>query len=69
MKKVVKKRKPGGGRRTIIEGVEMVRAVVTITQAQKDHWDSLGKGNISEGARIVTTRDMARSITEKSNES
>jgi hypothetical protein len=63
--KVKKTRKPGGGRRTLIQGVEMVTAVITITQAQKDYLDSQGNGNKSDGARKVITRDMARELEGK----
>jgi hypothetical protein len=55
-----RKRKPGGGRRSLIQGVELVTAVIKITQAQKDHLQSRGdNGNISDGARKIITHDMA----------
>lgn len=66
MKKQKQKRKPGGGRRSLIKGVELVTAVVKITQAQKDHMKKKGeKGNISDGARKILAHDMA---TESSDE-
>jgi hypothetical protein len=68
MKPKIKKRAPGGGRRQLIEGVELVKVSLLLTKAQIKYLMDKGlKGNKSDGARQVITRDMARDL-EKSNE-
>jgi hypothetical protein len=56
-------RAPGGGRRKLIEGVELVKISLLLPQAQIDYLESKGKnGNKSDGARSVIVRDMARDL-------
>jgi hypothetical protein len=56
-------RAPGGGRRQLIEGVELIKISLLLPQAQIDYLESKGaKGSRSDGARSVITRDMARDL-------
>lgn len=58
-----KQRAPGGGRKQLIEGVELVKISLVLTQAQIDYLEGKGKkGNKSDGAREVITRDMDRDL-------
>lgn len=64
--KTKRQRAPGGGRKTIYQGVELVKISLLLTQAQIDYLGDKGKnGSASDGARTVVTRDMARDL-EKS---
>lgn len=68
--KAPKKRKPGGGRRSLYKDADLIKVSIRITKAQRAHLKGKGeKNNISDGARKVITHDMAMDLTKgESNE-
>lgn len=58
-----KQRAPGGGRKNLIEGVPLIKISLLLPQAQIDYLERKGaKGNKSDGARAVISRDMSRDL-------